>query len=123
AEDLVGYKVRVAPTPIFVDLFKSLGASPVALDAVEVYSACQTHLVDGVELPLVAIEGFRLFEVQKYLSITNHLWNGSWICANPAAWNALPPDLQRIVEANLQAYVQAERRSMLSQDAATGDKL
>jgi tripartite ATP-independent transporter DctP family solute receptor len=123
ADDLVGFKLRVAPTAIFVDLFKSLGASPVALDANELYTAMQTHIVDGQENNLGSIEGFKVYEVQRYLSITNHMWNGSWLAANPAAWNSLPSDMQAVVERNVAQYVPFERRQITLQTASLADKL
>ena len=85
ADDLAGFKVRVQPAPIYVDMFKSLSASPVPIDGNELYTALQTHVVDGQENTFPIIELFKVYEVQKYLSITNHSWGGSWLGTNADA--------------------------------------
>src|SRR5205085_160421 len=75
-EDLKGFKIRLPVSPHFIALFKHLGASPTAINFGEVYSALQTGVVDGQENPLVLIDTAKLYEVQKYCSITNHIWSG-----------------------------------------------
>jgi TRAP-type transport system periplasmic protein len=100
AADLDGLKLRTPIAPSLISLFKALKAAPVGMQYGEVYSALQTHIVDGQENPLSQIEAGKLYEVQKYCSMTNHVWDGYWICCNPDAWNALPPDLQKIVARN-----------------------
>ena len=59
-----------------ISLFKPLGASPTPINFGEVYSALQTGLVDGQENPLILIDTAKLYEVQKYCSMTNHIWVG-----------------------------------------------
>ena len=76
-------------------MFRALGASPTAVDGSEMYAACQTHLVDGTDLPLASIDSFKMYEVQKYASVTNHAWTGYAMVANPDAWNRLPPSSSR----------------------------
>ena len=80
---------------LWVDLFRSLGAVPAAFDVNELYTAMQTKAVDGEENTYHAIESLHFFEVQKYLSITNHIWDGVWVVANPEAWKALDPICRR----------------------------
>src|SRR5215831_2288489 len=75
-EDLKGFKIRLPVAPAFIELFKHLGASPAAINFGEVYSALQTGVVDGQENPLILIDTAKLYEVQKYCSMTNHLWVG-----------------------------------------------
>ena len=86
AEDLKGYRIRVPVSPIFVSLFKALGASPTSINFNELYTALQTRLVDGQENGLVAIEAGKLYEVQKYVSETNHIWDPFWLLANRRAF-------------------------------------
>ena len=62
----------------------------------ELYSALQTHIVEGQENPLAIIATTRLYEVQKYCSMTGHVWDGYWLLGNRRAWGALPDDLQII---------------------------
>jgi TRAP-type transport system periplasmic protein len=97
-EDLKGFKMRVPISPINTSLFKALGASPVSIDFNELYTALQTHIADGEENPLAFINAGKLYEVQKYCSLTNHIWDGDWMFANPHSWAALPKDLQDLVD-------------------------
>ena len=109
--------------PIIVDLFKALGANPTAVNSNEIYTAAQTHLVDGCASGLGGIQVFRLYEVQKYISITNHAWYGEWLVMNGDSWNRLPPDLQAILSRNVTKYVLLERRSVALQTESIVDKL
>ena len=97
AADLAGLKLRVPGAPALVSLFTALGTSPVSMQFGEVYTSLQTRIVDGQENPLSVIDAGKFYEVQKYCAMTNHVWDGYWICANPASWNRLPNDLKAIV--------------------------
>ena len=97
-EDLSGFKIRVPPSPLWTSMFKAFGASPVSINFSETYSALQTHLADGQENPLAVIDTAKLYEVQKYLSVTNHMWDGFWFLANRRALEALPKNTQEIVQ-------------------------
>jgi TRAP-type transport system periplasmic protein len=123
ADDMGGLKIRVVESRITVDFFKTLGATPVPFGGNEVYTALQTKVVDGCDLPLVTIESYRLFEVQKYLSLTNHSWSCLWQLANPDFWRSLPPDLQDVIERNNTKFASVERRDSRALATATGDKL
>ena len=101
AKDLDGLKIRVPVSPLSISMFKSLGASPASLQFSEVYSSLQTKIVDAQENPLPIIQVAKLYEVQKYASLTNHIWDGYWFIANGRAWEALPADLKTIVAASI----------------------
>lgn len=101
AKDFEGLKLRVPIAPSLVAIFRALKAAPVGMQYGEVYSALQTHVVDGQENPLSQVTAGKFYEVQKYVSMTNHVWDGYWICCNAAAWKRLPPDLQKIVATSL----------------------
>ncbi len=116
-DDLKGMKIRVTPTPTLVSTFKAFGASPTPVDGNQMYTAAQTHLVDGADVPLATIDSFKLYEVQKYVSLLNEGWNGYNTVANPDAWERLPKNLQAIVEKNFAAAVTAERSDMVKLDA------
>ena len=75
-DDLRGFKIRLPVAPTLIALFKSLGAAPTALNLGEVYSALQTGIVDGQENPLQLIDETKFYEVQKYISMTSHVWTG-----------------------------------------------
>src|SRR5262249_13196993 len=64
----------------------------------EMYAALQTHLVDGIELSMTAIDAYKIYEVQKYVSYTNHVWTGYTILANNDAWMRLPKQLRDVLE-------------------------
>ncbi|MFM9426992.1 tripartite ATP-independent transporter DctP family solute receptor [Variovorax sp. GrIS 2.14] len=97
AKDMDGLKIRVPVSPLSISMFKGLGASPASLQFSDVYSALQTKIVDAQENPLPIIQVAKLYEVQKFCSLTNHIWDGYWFIANGRAWEALPADLKTIV--------------------------
>jgi len=107
--DLKGFKIRVPVSPLWTAMFKAFGASPASINFNEVYSALQTKVVEGQENPLSLIQIAKLYEVQKYCSLTGHMWDGFWMLANKGAWEALPKDLQEIVQRNWNAAALAER--------------
>lgn len=100
-EDLKGFKIRVPTSPLWTSMFRALGASPTSINFSEVYSALQTHIVDGQENPIALLETNKLYEVQKYCSMTNHMWDGFWFLANKKSFARLPKDLQDIVRTNV----------------------
>jgi tripartite ATP-independent transporter DctP family solute receptor len=108
-DDLAGMKVRVPPSPLWTSMFKAFGAAPTSINFNEVYSALQTRIVDGQENPLAVIATAKLYEVQKYCSLTNHMWDGFWFLANRRAWEALPDDVRTIVAKNINAAALKER--------------
>jgi tripartite ATP-independent transporter DctP family solute receptor len=110
--DLNGFRIRVPVSPLWTSLFKALGAAPASIDFNEVYSALQTKAVEGQENPLSIIQIARLYEVQKYCSMTSHMWDGQWVLANDNMWARLPKDLQAIVARNVSAAVLRQREDM-----------
>jgi len=111
-EDLSGFKIRVPPSPLWTSMFKAFGAAPTSINFAETYSALQTKIVDGQENPLAIIEAAKLYEVQKYLTVTNHMWDGFWFLANKKAWEALPENLRGIVESEFNTSALAEREDI-----------
>ncbi len=111
-QDLSGFTVRVPAGNAYNRLFEALGAAPMTLQYPEVYSALQTGIVDGQENPVGLIVTSKFYEVQKYCSFTNHMWQGFWCLVNPKAWNALPADLQQIAERNLDESGLAQRQDL-----------
>ncbi len=95
--DLSGMKIRVPPGRLWVSLFQALGAAPTAISFGEVYSALQTKVVDGQENALAVADVAKLYEVQKYCSLTNHMWDGFWFLCNRPAWNRMPSAVQDTV--------------------------
>ena len=111
-DDLKGFKIRVPVSPLWTSMFKALGASPTSININEVYSALQTKIVEGQENPLSLINLFKFYEVQKYVSFTNHMWDGFWTLANAKAWADLPKELQEIVARNINGAALKEREDV-----------
>src|SRR5215213_6687956 len=93
-DDLKGFKIRVPVSPLWTPMFKAFDAAPASINFSEVYSALQTKIVEGQENPLAIISTAKLYEVQKYCSLTNHMWDGFWFLANRRAWERLPEDVR-----------------------------
>jgi TRAP-type transport system periplasmic protein len=123
AEDLAGLKVRSASGKLRLDSLRSMGASPTVLATPEVYTALQTHIVDGLEAPLVTIQSQRWFEVQKYASLTHHMWNGYWIVIGGDKWKSLPAAYQASMRKNLNAAALLQRRDVDVLTGSVQDKL
>ncbi|MCK1742318.1 TRAP transporter substrate-binding protein [Bradyrhizobium sp. 139] len=108
-DDLKGFKIRVPVSPLWTSMFKAFDAAPASINFSEVYSALQTKIVEGQENPLAIISTAKLYEVQKYCSLTNHMWDGFWFLANRRAWEKLPQDVRTVVAKNINAAAVNER--------------
>lgn len=122
-EDLKGFKIRVPVSPLWTGLFSAFGCSPTSINFSEVYSALQTRIVDGQENPLATIDAGKLYEVQKYLSVTNHMWDGFWLLANKRAFDALSVGDRQVVERELNAAALLERADVAALNAGLKGKL
>lgn len=121
--DFAGLKLRVPVSPLWTSMFKALGASPVSINLTEAYSALQTHLADGQENPLAVIDTVKFYEVQKYCSLTNHMWDGYWLVANRRAFDRLPADAQEIVARELNRSALAQRQDVAALNSNLRGKL
>lgn len=113
-KDLDGFKIRVPGNQLWVTLFKTLGAAPTPVDFGELYAALQTKVVDGEENPLALIESAKLYEVQKYISLTGHIWDGHYIFANARRWSSLPKDVQATISKRFADAALQERADILT---------
>ena len=111
-DDFKGFKIRVPPSPLWTSMFKAFDAAPQSLSFNEVYSALQTKVMDGQENPLAIIHSAKLYEVQKYLSKTNHMWDGFWFLANGKAWAALPKEVQAVITKHVNAAAVLQREDI-----------
>ncbi len=116
--DLKGFKIRVPVSPLWTSMFKAFDAAPASINFGEVYSALQTKVVEGQENPLAIIATAKLYEVQKYCSMTNHMWDGFWFLSNRKAWERLPKDLQTIVAKHINAAGLKERADVAELNAS-----
>src|SRR5690349_17642504 len=97
-EDIAGLKLRVIPNPINVDWVSALGANPTPLPFPELYAALEQKAVDGQENPVATIKGAKLFEVQKYMTLTNHQYNPQSIVVSKKFWDGLAAGDRKILE-------------------------
>jgi len=121
--DLQGLKIRVPVSALWTSLFKSLGASPTGINFAEVYSALQTKVVDGQENPPAIISAAKLYEVQKYCSLTNHMWDGWWFLVNRRSWQAGPADNREKVAAIINKSAVAQRDEIAKQNSSLKTEL
>ena len=109
-EDLVGIRMRVPAGQMVADAFRTLGAEPVTVNSDAIYDALKSGKVDAQENPLALVDLFKIYEVVKYVSMTNHMWSGFNMLANLAAWKPLPRDIKTIIERNVTKYCAAPTR-------------
>jgi TRAP-type transport system periplasmic protein len=107
--DIKGLKIRVMQNPVYVDSFKALGANAVPMAWTEVLTALQQGTVDGQENPLNVIMAFKLYETQKYLSITRHAYAPAPIIMSMSTWKKLTPAQQDMVKKAAQEAADYER--------------
>ncbi|CAG4923368.1 unnamed protein product [Acidocella sp. C78] len=121
--DLHNFKIRVPPAPILSSMFAAFGAAPTAIDFSEVYTSLENHVVDGQENPLPIIYTAKLYDVQKYLSMTQHAWDGYLIIGNKPAFARLPAKWQDIVTAEFGKAGHAERQDIADLGSSLKAKL
>jgi TRAP-type transport system periplasmic protein len=110
AEDIKGMKLRTTPNQAHIKAFQLLGAAPQPMPFAEVYSALETKAIDGHENPPSVMLSTKMYEVQKYLSLTKHAYTASVVVMNKARFDALKPEFQQILlqEATHAAVFQRE---------------
>ncbi|APX74999.1 Neu5Ac-binding protein [Achromobacter insolitus] len=123
AADMEGLKIRVPVSSLPISMFKGLGAAPASLQFSEVYSSLQTKVVDAQENPLPIIQVAKLYEVQKYCSLTNHIWDGYWFIANGRMWEGLPQDLKTVVARGINEAGLAQREDIKKLNASVQSDL
>ncbi|HZX88485.1 MAG TPA: TRAP transporter substrate-binding protein, partial [Reyranella sp.] len=121
--DLKGLKIRTGATALQVSMVTAFGASPTTISFNELYSALQTGIVDAQLNALVVIKAAKLYEVQKYCALTNHMWSGFWFLANKDAWERLPEPLRAIVAKNFNAAAMLEREEIAASNKTLQDDL
>jgi TRAP-type transport system periplasmic protein len=122
-EDLQGFKIRVPPSPMNLSIFKDLGAAPVTMNVSELYTALQTKVVDGQENPLGVIETTKFYQVQKYCSMTNHMWVGYWMIMNGPFWKSMPAAHQQAVSDAFNTAADSQRTANEALDSSLESKL
>lgn len=108
-EDLKGVKIRVPEIPIQISTFKALGANPTPIAFGELFTALQQGTVDGQENPLPIIYSSHFDEVQKYLSLSGHVWNPEALLISLHTWNKLSDEQKLIIQEAAKVTVAYER--------------
>ena len=109
-EDFIGAKLRVMPNPIYTETFKILGANPVPLEFSELYAALKVGKVDGQENPYTLILTSKFYEVQKYITATNHVYSPWIVLINKKYWDGLSKDEQKVLMDAAKASRDFERK-------------
>jgi tripartite ATP-independent transporter DctP family solute receptor len=107
--DLAGLRMRVPAGELVADTFRAFDARPVVINSAGIYDALQSGTVDAQENPLALVELFRLYEVVKFVTMTNHMWSGFNQLAHRPTWQRLPGDLQTVIERNVATFVRLQR--------------
>ncbi|WP_066342070.1 TRAP transporter substrate-binding protein [Azohydromonas lata] len=115
-EDFKGLKIRVVQSPIYIDLFNTLGANAVPMPFPEVYSALEQKAVDGQENPLKSIELSKFYEVQPYLSLTRHIYSPLSILMGKKSWDKLSKDEQAVIQQSLTESQDYQRKYARAED-------
>ncbi|MFI8480996.1 TRAP transporter substrate-binding protein [Pseudomonas sp. NPDC078700] len=118
-EDMAGLKIRVIQSPIYLETFKALGANPVPMPFPEVYTGLEQRTVDGQENPFTVIENTKFNEVQKYLSVTQHIYNPQSFIIGEKSWGKLNAEEQAVItDAAKEATTYQRQITEAAQDAA-----
>ncbi|MEC5409311.1 TRAP transporter substrate-binding protein [Paraburkholderia sp. MPAMCS5] len=117
-DDLKGLKIRVPASPMWTSMFRDFGAAPLTINFAEVYSSLQTKVADAQENPLAILDTGKLYEVQKYIAKTNHMWDGFWQLANVKSWQKLPPDVRALIEKHINDAAVKQRADVAALNAS-----
>lgn len=108
-EDMKGLLIRTPENPVIMDTMTALGANPQPLSFAEVYAALRQGTYDAQENPIPVIYNNKLYEVQKYLSVTNHIYSGMCFTISEAVWDKLSKEQQQIIQTAAQNSAQSDR--------------
>lgn len=109
ADDIKGLKVRTTPNPAHILMFQLLGASPQPMAYAEVFPALESRAIDGHENAINSMYASKMYEVQKYLSITRHAYTALPVVMNKAKFDGLSPEHQKIILEEAIAAAQWQR--------------
>jgi tripartite ATP-independent transporter DctP family solute receptor len=116
AEDVAGLKIRVIASPVYIDLFSTLGANPVPMTFGEVYGALESRAIDGQDNPVGVIESAKFAEVQKYLSLTRHVYTGMPFMMSKKTWDGMSEAERKIIREAADEAKQEERKVSLAKE-------
>ena len=122
-EDMVGLKFRTMTAPVMMEIIKAMGANPVPIAWGETYLALQQGVADGQENPHVNTFGAKLYEVQKYVSLTGHVYNPQVFCINDKFYQTLPADIKQIIHTTAKEVIDQARKESQELDSGFLKKL
>lgn len=122
-EDMAGLKMRSANASIFIKIFECLGATVTMVDMTELFSAMQQGMVDGQENPLTTILTSSYYEVQKYCTLTNHIYLSCPVVFNEALWEDYGEDIQNLLTEAFAMGCENERELNRQTDEAAVEEL
>ena len=109
AADFQGLKIRIPGSSVYQDFFKSMGAQVVTMNLTRLYDGLKSGMAEAQDDPWDVVELFKLYEFQKYASVTEHSWSGYNLLASQKVWQGLPTDVQRVIETNTRKFVALQR--------------
>jgi TRAP-type transport system periplasmic protein len=115
-EDFAGLKLRVIPNPVYLDTFKALGANPVPMNFGEVYTALETKTIDGQENPYSVILSNKFFEVQKFVSATNHTYTQNIITVGKKFWDQLSAEEKKLLQDSVNETREYQKEATIKAD-------
>ncbi|XAH21970.1 TRAP transporter substrate-binding protein [Xylophilus sp. GW821-FHT01B05] len=120
-DDLRGLKLRVMPSPLFIETFSTLKTNPVPMAFTELYAALESRAMDAQENPYSAILAGRFYEVQKYLSVTSHIYTANVVLIGKKSWDRLSGADRKLVQ-DAAAEASAFQRKYSRENAAADRK-
>lgn len=114
--DVAGVKYRTMQNPVFIDMFNSLGGSPVPMPWGEVFTAMQQGTVDGLEIPSAVVAANKFSEVTRYLSQTRHTYSAIHLLMSEASYNRLPEDVRQAVSDAAKRAIATQRKTVGEQE-------
>jgi len=122
-KDLKGLKIRTMTNPLHVEYFTALGAIPTPMSFSELFTALQQKTVDGQENPTALIYNNALYEAQKFMSITEHVFTAVNLNIAEKFYNSLPEDYKALILEAAQSAMKEQRKLITEQNASLADKI
>jgi TRAP-type transport system periplasmic protein len=123
ADDFKGLKMRVIPTPIYVEFMNSLGANAVPMPFTETYGALESGAIDGMTNPLLNIADGKYNEVSKHLTLTNHMYTPQAVIVSKKFWDKLSADEKKLLQDAATETAQFQRKVARDEAAKALDDL
>lgn len=122
-DDVQGVKYRVMENPVYIGMYKALGGNAVPMAWAEVFSSVQQGALDGLEIPIMVINATKMYEVTKYLSLTNHTYSAIALLMSKRVFDKLSPEHQQAVRAAGKETCKEQRNQNAQNVARTIEEL